>query len=181
MPGFCIHLIIAKEYNRKHKNEIKDFDEFCKGTIKPDLNDTLDNICKDKLKSHYGILRPTNDGTFYTDLPRFVKENLTKIKTDFYKGYLLHLLADDYFYNDYFNSEVEKAFINKESFHSDFDAINSDLESKYDFKLPKELLKYTGENNNSPKYLDFDRVCDYIDKISNIDLEKILDDEIRKL
>ena len=36
MPGFVIHIAIAKEYERKHKNEIKNTEEFIKGAIAPD-------------------------------------------------------------------------------------------------------------------------------------------------
>ena len=36
MPGFTIHIAIAKEYARKHKEEIRNIDEFIEGTIAPD-------------------------------------------------------------------------------------------------------------------------------------------------
>ena len=37
MPGIVIHIACAKEYIRKHKNEIKNIDRFIKGTIEPDI------------------------------------------------------------------------------------------------------------------------------------------------
>lgn len=36
MPGFTIHIAIAKEYAKKHEKEIKSMDEFIEGTIAPD-------------------------------------------------------------------------------------------------------------------------------------------------
>ena len=37
MPGFVIHIAVAKEYINKHKNEIKDEKEFLNGVVAPDL------------------------------------------------------------------------------------------------------------------------------------------------
>ena len=44
MPGFVIHIAIAKEYERKHKNEIKNTEEFIKNAknIVNDKNNDLD-------------------------------------------------------------------------------------------------------------------------------------------
>lgn len=36
MPGFTIHIAVAKEYIKKHKDEIKNEEEFIKGIIDPD-------------------------------------------------------------------------------------------------------------------------------------------------
>ena len=36
MPGFTIHIAIAKEYAKKHKKEIINEEEFVEGTISPD-------------------------------------------------------------------------------------------------------------------------------------------------
>ena len=37
MPSFTMHIAIANEYIRKHKNEIKNIKEFVKGNIYPDF------------------------------------------------------------------------------------------------------------------------------------------------
>ena len=47
MPGFTIHIIIAKEYIKKHPNEIKNEKDFIRGSISPDLT-------TNKNKTHYG-------------------------------------------------------------------------------------------------------------------------------
>lgn len=38
MAGFTIHLAVAKQYNKKHPQQIKNMNEFFKGTLAPDLN-----------------------------------------------------------------------------------------------------------------------------------------------
>ena len=48
MPGFTIHIAITKEYVEKHKNEIKNENEFIEGTIAPDLNEEMTEIAKNK-------------------------------------------------------------------------------------------------------------------------------------
>ena len=53
MPGFVIHLAVAKEYMQKHKDEIKNEEEFMRGILEPDLiSDLNKNISKGK--THYG-------------------------------------------------------------------------------------------------------------------------------
>ena len=53
MPGFTIHIAVAKEYAKKHPKEIRDVDEFIKGSIAPD-NISLENSDIDKSTTHYG-------------------------------------------------------------------------------------------------------------------------------
>lgn len=54
MPGFTIHMAIAKQYTKKYNSEIKNEDEFIKGAIAPDMNENLDGPAEDKSKTHYG-------------------------------------------------------------------------------------------------------------------------------
>ena len=54
MPGFTIHIAIAKQYMKKHPSEIKNEDEFIKGVIAPDMNARLDGPAEDKSENHYG-------------------------------------------------------------------------------------------------------------------------------
>ena len=48
MAGYVIHLAIAEEYLKKHKDVKEDYDEFIKGVIYPDSE-------TDKSLTHYGI------------------------------------------------------------------------------------------------------------------------------
>lgn len=53
MPGFVIHLAVANGYMNKHKNEIKDENEYIKGVLDPDCI-TLNNKEISKNITHYG-------------------------------------------------------------------------------------------------------------------------------
>lgn len=171
MPGFTIHIAIAKEYVKKHKNEIKDEDEFIKGTIAPDLNKEMTEIEKDKSTTHYG---KWGKHQVETNIKDFLEDEKVKIYKDYWKGYLLHLIVDHYFYNKYFIKEFQKMKQNNDKFYDDYDCLNCKLIKKYNIKLVHNIEKYMyiKENNNKPKYLKEDKVNDFIDKISNIDIEE---------
>ena len=84
--GFCASLKIVK----KHKKEIKDVEKFIIGNITPD-------IIENKEYSHYH-----NKGKDTINFDKFLHDKNIKIDEDYYKGYLLHLLADETFYYYYF-------------------------------------------------------------------------------
>ena len=46
MPSFLVHIAVAKEYMRKHKNDVDNEEEFIKGTVEPDFTDN-------KYETHY--------------------------------------------------------------------------------------------------------------------------------
>ena len=71
MPGYIIHIAVAKEYAKKHK--IKNVDDFIKGSIAPDFTN-------DKSTTHYG------KSPAYTNLGNYLKENT--ILTDYDKGFI---------------------------------------------------------------------------------------------
>lgn len=93
---------------------------------------------------------------------------------DYWKGYLLHLLTDDYFYNVYFKEEYEAVVNNNDNFYYDADCLNSVLMPKYKIKEITTLKKYMtiDKNKTEPKYLKVDKVIDFIEKMSDIDLNK---------
>ncbi len=99
MPGFTIHIAIAKEYVEKHKNEIKNENEFIEGTIAPDLNEEMTEIAKNKSVTHYG---KWGKYQVETNIKEFLEDEKVKIDKDYWKGYLLHLIVDHYFYNKFF-------------------------------------------------------------------------------
>lgn len=176
MPSFNIHLAIAKQYLKKHKNEINNIEDFYNGTIRPDLNSQMTGLCEDKSKTHYGQMGNKNNGKFETNIYEFLHDSNVDINKDFYKGYLLHLLTDYYFYNKYFNKEFLELIQNNDKFHYDFDCINQVLEEKYELELTENLKKYTGyENDGVPKYLKLENVIDFIEDMSNIDLNEQID------
>ena len=176
MPGFTIHLAVAKKYVEKHKNEIKNEIEFYKGTIRPDTNEDFTDICKNKVKTHYGIMGNNNDGNFDCHIEKFLIDSNTDFKKDFYKGYLLHLLTDYYFYTKYFNKELLDVIKNNDKFYYDYDCINKDLEDKYKITYIININKFVAYNVGVPKYLKLDKIINFIEDFSNINLK----DEIKK-
>lgn len=60
MPGFVIHLAMAKEYLKRHKEDGEDEEKFYRGVIAPDL--------LKKPESHYG------PSTSEPDFERYAKE-----------------------------------------------------------------------------------------------------------
>ena len=69
MPGFTIHLAVGKRYIEKHKKQIKNENDFMKGTIAPDLDKDFSQIEKNKSKSHYG---KWGQGNLITNIDEFL-------------------------------------------------------------------------------------------------------------
>lgn len=157
MPGYVIHIAVAQEYLKKHKNN-ENKEEFIKGTIYPDS-------VKDKSLTHYG---PKSSKVVLKD---FLKEN--KIDTSFNRGYFLHLLTDYLFYNKYLD------FFSKD-IYNDYDLLNQLLIEKYDVKIPEEVknsvfFKEEGET----KVLHKEIAEKVIEEVSEMDLDEI-EKEIRE-
>ena len=176
MPGFTIHIAIGKEYIRKHKGKVQDELKFIKGIIAPDLNEEKNEIAKNKSITHYG-----NWGKYKvtTNIDEFLKDEKVNIKDDYWKGYLIHLLTDHYFYNKYFKQEYMDMKNNKGKFYYDYDCLNFNLIKKYDIQILDNIKKYMiiNQNDDKPKYLKEDKIINFIDRISNINLE----DEIKTI
>ena len=115
MPGFTIHIAIGKEYIKKHKGHIQNESEFIKGTIAPDLDENKIDLAKDKSKTHYG---KWGNYQVKTNIKSFLQDAKVTIDTDYWKGYLLHLLVDHYFYNISFKQELEAIIQNKDKFYA---------------------------------------------------------------
>lgn len=159
MPGFAIHLAIAYEYLRKNSNDIINKKEFIDGAIAPDL-------VKDKYESHYG-----NYGISHIGLKRTLHS--MNINTDFNKGYLLHLICDEAFYNYYFINETKYTYENNTDFYNDYDCTNKDimkyLKNEY---VPNEVFKFIKIKDGQPKILKINKIIEFIDRLSNITLEE---------
>lgn len=83
MAGYVIHLAVAEEYLRNHK-QTENYEEFIEGIIFPDS-------VKDKSETHYAVKSSKSN------LDKFLKDK--KIDNSFNRGYFLHLLTDYLFYN----------------------------------------------------------------------------------
>ena len=84
MPGFVIHIAIAKEYERKHKNEIKNTEEFIKGAIAPDYI-SITNPNENKNKTHYGIWGDWTSDNQEIHLNEFLEDKKVNLNTDYWK------------------------------------------------------------------------------------------------
>ena len=172
MPGFVIHIAVAKIYLEKHPNEIKKKEEFIKGILAPDLIAIL-NKERDKSNTHYGKM----DKNFMKiNLKAFLEDPKVNMSEDYWKGYFIHLQTDDQFYLHYFKKETEVLIKNNDFYYEDYDCLNKSLIKRY--HIEKEIEETIGEYIHyipgKPKYLKEDKVIAFIDEISNPEIEEMI-------
>lgn len=180
MPGFQIHIAIGKRYLDKHRN-IQKSEDFFYGVIAPDF-------VEDKTKSHYTIKTPKDNLKEYlknkVNLEKFLQEN--KIKTDYDKGVLLHLLTDKLFFTEFFSDEyinnVDYSTFCKDLYTS-YDETNSYIEEKYNIQfndvIQEKMQKNIQDSKKEKKMneekgrniLPIDELEKFIEYVSNIDLD----------
>jgi len=156
MPSFVIHLAIANEYIKKH-NKKEDYEDFIKGTIKPDLT-------KDKLTSHYEIKLGN------TGLRNFLENN--EIIDSFNRGYFLHLVADYLFYNYYLD------YYSKQDIYDDYYILNKELIEKYNVLEIEEIKQYMTLKEGKTKIINLELICKVIDEVSELDLDNVAQEVI---
>lgn len=158
MPGYVIHLAVAEEYLKKHKENKEHYDEFIEGVIFPDS-------VIDKSETHYG------NGSSNSNVYEFLKDK--KIDNSFNRGYFLHLLTDYLFYNryiEYFSKDL----------YNDYDLTNEILMKKYKVVLPEKIKKSVffkeGEDYKiiTPKIAE-----ELIDYTSELDIDEIADEILK--
>ena len=148
MPGYVIHLAVAKKYSESH--DIKNIEEFYNGCIEPDM--------QDKTNTHYF----GEDG--YPDLYRFLGNN--SMSTDFNKGYFLHLLTDHIFYKKYLQGY-------EGSLYTEYNRINKPLIEKYGIKLPKKVQNEVKFIDEEPEILDIESISMFIDEVAKFNLKDL--------
>lgn len=168
MPGFTIHIAIAKEYIKKHKLEIKDEQEFINGAIAPDMNENLEGPAEDKSKTHYGKWGKYEVTTY---IDKFLKDLKVNLEDDFWKGYFLHLLTDHYFYNKVFKEEHQQIIKNNDRFYYDYDCLNRSLIERYKIDILDNIKKFMNMYEEKPKYLKESKIIDFIEEISSMNIE----------
>lgn len=162
MPGFVIHIAVAKEYLKKHNNS-ENYEEFIQGNVRPDLT-------KDKIKTHYGK-SPT-----YTNLKEFLIHN--KLDNSLNKGIFLHLITDYLFYNYYLKDVPREG--SKEILHNDYDMINKVLIEKYDIELPEDIKKYVFYKEGEPQILKLNLAVKVIEEISKLNIKEVEEEVIKE-
>ena len=171
MPGFTIHIAIAKEYAKKHEKEIKNIDEFIEGSIAPDYM-PIENKNISKSETHYGKWGDwaRDDQIIYLD--KFLQDEKVDLSRDYWKGYFIHLLTDDYFDRIYFREEAKQAKKNQDTFHKDYDCLNAEIINRYHIESIEKIKKYMNQIESEPKYLKLEKIIQFIKKMSNINLEQ---------
>lgn len=84
MPNYVIHIAVAEEYLKNHKDRKENHHDFIEGVIFPDT-------VIDKSKTHYG--RVSSESNLY----KFLEVNT--LQDSFKRGHFLHILTDYLFYN----------------------------------------------------------------------------------
>ena len=157
MAGYVIHLAIAEEYLKKHKDVKEDYDEFIKGVIYPDS-------VTDKSLTHYGIKSSK------VILKDFLQDN--EINNSYMRGYFLHLITDYLFYNKY----LEKF---SKDIYNDYDILNKRLIEKYNVVLPENIQNNVFYKEGETKILTMELAIKIIDEISDLNLNAV-EKEIRE-
>lgn len=162
MPGYMIHIAVAKEYSQKHKKEITNRQEFLEGTIAPDLE-------ANRNKSHYERLDKSG-----MNLNKYLEERGENLISDFEKGYFLHLITDEIFYYNEFKEETKQCNKIQEGFYHDYDCLNKEMVKHYEIKeVPEKAKKYMKViEDGIPKFLQKDKIYNFIDTISKIKIQE---------
>ena len=171
MPGFTIHIAIAKQYAKKHEKEIKDIDEFIEGSIAPDYI-PIENKNISKSETHYGKWGDwaRDDQIIYLD--KFLQDEKVDLSRDYWKGYFIHLLTDDYFDRIHFREEAKQAKKNHDTFHNDYDCLNAEIAERYHIEVMKKIKKYMNPLKQKPQYLKLEKIIQFIEEMSDIDLQQ---------
>ena len=162
MPSIAIHIAIAKEYYKKNKLEIDNYDDFILGTIAPDT------INKNKKISHYRIWNKHNE---YLNFEEFFNDEKVDLLTSYWKGYFLHLIVDYYFYNYDFKEEYANAINSNDTLYNDYYFLNYDIIKDYDLKIKDNIKKFMITKKGNCKYLNYEKIKEFISNISNKKIE----------
>ena len=151
MAGYVIHLAVAEEYIRKHKDQIKDYNKFIEGVVYPDS-------VEDKSITHYG------EKSSKVHLKDFLLEH--ELKDSFEMGYFLHLVTDYLFYNrflEYFSKEI----------YNDYDISNEYLVDKYKVNIPKNIENKVFSKEGTTKLFTLESISSFIENTAKYDLEDV--------
>ncbi len=177
MPNICAHMIVAKEVGKRL--EI-DSDEYYRGNLLPDIIDNKD--------SHHRI-----QSTVYLipDIPWFL--NNLDLKDDLQFGYLVHLLLDIHYLEDY----MTKLFPGRDIFgdpqiYRDYDYLNHSLVKRFNLDTNRltSALSHFGKNvipekleynirclnqdtKGEPKYLNLDSFAEFLSTVPDVICEEL--------
>ncbi|MGN0961910.1 MAG: hypothetical protein ACI4PF_06925 [Christensenellales bacterium] len=187
MASFAIHIAIGKRYFEKQlqfKGERHNCGELISGAIAPDF-------AEDKIVSHYSGLQIEHN--LVNNLPNkcllyeFLKKE--EINNDYNLGIFLHLVTDYLFFNDFIDAEyiakVDYRDFSRDLYYS-YDILDKDLiktfnldYSDFEERLNANIIQNRKKNNLNKvignNILPRDKIIDFIEYVSDIDLEKYKD------
>lgn len=172
MASYDIHLAVGKRYIEKNMN-INNDKEFYNGVLAPDITDN-------KMISHYSDICVTDDLLESVEKKVNLSKYLDKndINCDYNKGVFLHLITDYLFYNTFFDKEYIKNVKAEEfskSLYNSYDVVKEDIRKKYGVNYKVFLPDVAFDNKKVDKennILDLDKLYQFIEYVSGIDLEK---------
>ena len=192
MPGFNIHLAIAKRYMDKH-NDIKDKIAFYEGSIAPDFTG-------DKNKSHYTAKNRNNTLNYSSFLlkkvilSKYLKSN--QILSDYDKGIFLHLITDKIFFGDFFDTNyldnVDIKYFLRCLYYS-YDLLNDYIRKKYvniydifdKSKIDDILKNYKSSDLDKESIISKEKIDEFIELVSDISIDeyknKVLHDDMHEM
>lgn len=170
MPSISAHMIVADKVSKILKINS---DEFIRGNLLPDIVDTID--------SHKKI---ESDLYLVPDIDYFL--NNLDLTNDLYIGYLVHLLLDKHYLENYLPKiQPNKHVFLDNTIYKDYDYLNYPLVklfnldviniekilNNYNCKISEEKLKYNidclkQKTEGKPIYLDLDSFSKFLKEIS---------------
>ncbi len=152
MAGYVIHLAVAEEFLRIYPNAIVNYEDFIEGIIYPDS-------VADKSLTHYG---PKSS---MVNLKDFFYER--DIKSDFDKGYFLHLVTDYLFYNKFLS------VFSKKLIYDDYDILNKYIKDKFKVKIPEKIKDKVFYKSGETNILNLEETIKFIKETAKYDLNLI--------
>lgn len=178
MPNISAHMIVAKEVGKKLNLTS---DDYLRGNLLPDILNSNDSHHKIQSKIY-----------LIPDINYFL--NTLDLSKDINIGYLVHLLLDKHYLDDYLSNIYSTNIFLDGLIYKDYDYINNKLInkyklntnkltsilSKYDCKINKEKLKYNIEclnqnKNNKTKYLDYNSFYNFLIDISSTIAKELIE------
>lgn len=184
MANIAVHLAVAQEWAKKHN--VENMDDFLWGSVAPDILGKLG----DRYAAHYtDVSKFSSDDDLPSRLQptegveEFVAEN--GVNSDYDKGYLLHLIVDNAYYGEFLKLERLSKFSDtysgvKPYLYQTYDATLDFVNKKYGVIYENSHEEMSGIRqrygecaiDEEPTLYSCDELAEFIEKMSNLDLEE---------
>ncbi len=178
MPNISSHMIVAKEVGKRLNINS---DDYYKGNLLPDIIISEDSHSRIAI----GVL-------LIPDIDKFLSNN--DINNDLYLGYLVHLLLDKHFLEDYIMKITpDKNIFDTGEIYKDYDYLNDDLVKRFNLdvehldsilnnfedKILEDKLVYVknclkAKKEGTPVYLDLESLSRFLIEVSETISKEII-------